>query len=155
MTGRAPVLFRPACRDDLAAITALLADDALGRGREGAGTGIDPAYLAAFEAIKADPNQLMAVAEQAGAVIGYMQISFIPGLSRKGAWRGQMESVRVAAHLRGTGIGRQFFDWAIAQCKARDCTLVQLTTDKARPDALRFYERLGFVASHNGMKLGL
>lgn len=155
MTGGGPVNYRAARRDDLAAIIGLLADDGLGRGRETAGAQIDPAYLAAFDAIAADPNQLMAVAEQAGAVIGYMQISFIPGLSRKGAWRGQLESVRVAAHLRGQGIGAAFFAWAIGQCRARGCALVQLTTDKTRAEAHRFYERLGFVASHHGMKLGL
>ena len=147
--------FRPARRDDLAAIVALLADDGLGRGREQRGDGLAPAYVAAFEAIAADPNQIMAVAERAGEVVGYMQISLIPGLSRKGAWRGQLESVRVAGPLRGTGIGTAFFQWAIALCRARGCALVQLTTDKRRTEALRFYERLGFEASHNGMKLAL
>ena len=111
--------------------------------------------MSAFDAIARDPNQLMAVAEAEGQVIGYMQITFIPGLSRKGAWRGQLESVRVAAHLRGRGIGAAFFGWAIEQCRARGCGLVQLTTDRQRDDALRFYERLGFSASHHGMKLQL
>lgn len=147
--------FRPAMRQDLSAIVALLVDDSLGQGREVAGAKLDPAYVSAFDAILADPNQCMAVAVQGDRVIGCMQISFIPGLSRQGAWRGQLESVRVASHLRGTGIGTAFFRWAIEQCRARNCRLVQLTTDTARPDALRFYERLGFVASHHGMKLGL
>jgi GNAT superfamily N-acetyltransferase len=151
----AEVSYRPAHRDDLAAIVALIADDGLGRGRERTGVAIDPAYLLAYDAMAADPNQLMAIAESSGVILGYMQITFIPGLSRQGAWRGQLESVRVAAPLRGRGIGTAFFDWAIAQCRARGCALVQLTTDKGRPDALRFYERLGFVASHHGMKLGL
>jgi len=151
----APVTFRPARRADLEAIVGLIADDGLGRGRESAGHGVEPAYVSAFDAVARDPNQLMAVAEADGRVIGYMQITFIPGLSRKGAWRGQLESVRVASHLRGRGIGARFFGWAIEQCRARGCALVQLTTDRQRGDALRFYERLGFSASHHGMKLQL
>lgn len=150
-----PVTFRTARRADLGAIVGLIADDGLGRGRESLGREIEPAYVSAFDAIARDPNQLMAVAEAEGQVIGYMQITFIPGLSRKGAWRGQLESVRVAAHLRGRGIGAAFFGWAIEQCRARGCGLVQLTTDRQRDDALRFYERLGFSASHHGMKLQL
>lgn len=147
--------FRPARRPDLGAIIALIADDGLGRERDGISEAPDGAYIAAFEAIARDSNQLMAVAELAGEVIGYMQISFIPGLSRRGAWRGQLESVRIASHLRGRGMGETFFLWAIGQCRARNCTLVQLTTDVQRRDALRFYQRLGFVASHHGMKLQL
>ncbi len=149
------VIFRAARRDDLHAIVSLIADDGLGRGRETAGTALAEEYMTAFNTIDADANQIMAVAELDGEVIGYMQITFIPGLSRRGAWRGQLESVRVTSHLRGQGIGEQFFRWAIEQCRARGCRLVQLTTDKQRSDALRFYERLGFVASHNGMKLTL
>jgi GNAT superfamily N-acetyltransferase len=91
----------------------------------------------------------------AGAVVGTLQLSFIPGIARTGAWRGQIEAVRIAQALRGSGVGQQMFEWAIAQCRARGCTLVQLTTDKGRPDAHRFYEKLGFVASHEGYKLGL
>lgn len=144
--------FRPATKADLPAILALLADDPLGKTRE---TADSPAYTAAFDAIAADPNQLMAVADLSGKVIGYMQITFIPGLSRGGAWRGQLESVRIATPHRGQGIGEQFFLWAFAQCKARSCALVQLTTDTRRPDALRFYERLGFVVSHHGLKRSL
>ncbi|WP_240789962.1 GNAT family N-acetyltransferase [Roseomonas sp. HF4] len=134
------------------AIVALLADDMLGAGREVPG---DPAYEAAFAAIEADPNQLLAVAEEIGRVVGCLQLTFIPGLSRKGMWRGQIESVRIASGHRGTGLGRRMFEWAIEACRARGCGLVQLTTDKARPEAHRFYESLGFVASHEGMKLAL
>ncbi|MBS0125156.1 GNAT family N-acetyltransferase [Aestuariicoccus sp. KMU-90] len=144
--------FRRALRADLPAIVALLADDDLGRARESAAQAVDPVYVAAFEVIAADANQILAVADLGGEVIGCMQITFIPGLSRRGAWRGQLESVRVASHLRGRGIGEQFLDWAIGQCRERGCGLVQLTTDRQRLDALRFYERLGFVPSHNGMK---
>ena len=134
---------------------ALLADDPLGQGREAAGGAPHPAYAAAFAAIEADPNQFLAVAEEAGRVVGCLQLSFIPGLTRTGMWRGLIEGVRIAADRRGSGLGRLMFDWAIAQCRARGCGLVQLTTDKARPEARRFYESLGFTASHEGMKLAL
>jgi ribosomal protein S18 acetylase RimI-like enzyme len=146
------VIVRRAAAADLPAIVALLADDVLGAGREAPG---DPAYAAAFAAIEADVNQVFAVADQDGRIVGCLQLSFIPGLSRRGMWRGQIESVRIAADQRGLGLGQRLFDWAIAQCRARGCGLVQLTTDKARPEARRFYESLGFVASHEGMKLAL
>lgn len=149
------IVFRRARREDLPAIVALLADDGLGRGRERVGDPVDPAYAAAFEAVNADPNQLQAVAEHAGAVVGSLQLSFIPGLSRLGQWRGQIEAVRVASDRRGEGLGQRMIEWAIAQSRDRGCGLVQLTTDKQRADAHRFYERLGFVASHEGMKLSL
>lgn len=144
--------FRAATAADVPAIVALLADDVLGAAREAPG---DPAYAAAFAAIAADPNQLLAVADIDGRVVGCLQLTFLPGLSHRGAWRGQIESVRIAADQRGTGLGRRFFDWAIAQCRARGCRMVQLTTDKSRADARRFYESLGFTASHEGMKLPL
>jgi ribosomal protein S18 acetylase RimI-like enzyme len=147
--------FRRATDHDLPAIIVLLADDELGRTREDPTFPPDPAYLAAFAAIERDPNQLLAVAESDGAVVGCLQLTFIPGLSRKGLWRGQIESVRVAASQRGRGVGRRMLDWAIAECRRRGCGLVQLTTDKARPDAQRFYESLGLVATHEGMKLPL
>jgi GNAT superfamily N-acetyltransferase len=145
-------IIRRATSADLDAIVNLLADDALGKSREDPG---NPCYAEAFAAIESDPNQFLAVAEVAGEIVGCLQLSFIPGLSRLGLWRGQIESVRVAASRRGGGLGRVLFDWAIAECRRRGCGLVQLTTDKARPDALRFYESLGFVASHEGMKLTL
>ena len=147
--------FRRAAPADLPAIIALLVDDKLGQGREDAADPPNPAYLAAFAAIAADANQYLAVVEEEGRVIGCLQLSFIPGLSRLGMWRGQIESVRIAADRRGDGLGRQMFVWAIDQCRAHGCGLVQLTTDNQRPDARRFYESLGFVASHEGMKLAL
>ena len=147
--------FREARKGDLPAIVSLITDDGLGRGRELMGEELADEYVAAFEVMAVDPNQVMAIAELDGEVAGYMQITFIPGLSRRGAWRGQLESVRVASHLRGRGIGEAFFRWAIGRCRDRGCRLVQLTTDKQRADALRFYERLGFAASHNGLKLTL
>ena len=139
------VAFRRATADDLAKIIDLLADDELGRQREDPGPPPSPRYQAAFAAID----------EEAGAVVGCLQLSFIPGLSRIGLWRGQIESVRIASTRRGSGLGREMFLWAIEECRKRGCGLVQLTTDKARPDALRFYESLGFVASHEGLKLQL
>lgn len=147
--------FRRARADDLAAIVDMLADDALGATREIVADPVHGDYVAAFEAIDADPNQFLAVAEDAAGVVGCLQLSFIPGLSRRGMWRGQIESVRVHSRARGEGHGQVLFEWAIEQCRRKGCGLVQLATDKSRPDALRFYERLGFVASHEGLKLSL
>jgi ribosomal protein S18 acetylase RimI-like enzyme len=147
--------FRRATAADLPAIIALLADDPLGRLREDGSSPPGPRYVAAFAAIDADPNQLLAVVERDGEIIGCLQLSFIPGLSRLGMWRGQVESVRIAAGHRGGGLGRAMIEWAIEQCRARGCGMVQLTSDKSRADALRFYESLGFRASHEGMKLDL
>ncbi|MGF6230613.1 ribosomal protein S18 acetylase RimI-like enzyme [Inquilinus ginsengisoli] len=146
------VTMRAAEAADLPAILRLLADDPLGKNRE---TAVDAPYQAAFAAITADPNQEVMVAELDGRVVGCFQLSFIPGLSRRGAWRAQIESVRIDSALRGRGAGQAMMDWAIARARARGCALVQLTTDKRRPDAHRFYARLGFVASHEGMKLEL
>ena len=139
----------------MAAIVAMLADDALGAKREDASLPLRDEYRNAFAAIDADPNQLLAVVERGGQIIGCMQISFIPGLSRMGLWRGQIESVRIASSVRGGGIGRQMIEWAVEQCRARGCGLVQLATDKSRADALRFYQSLGFNDSHEGLKLSL
>ena len=149
------VSFRPAAKADLAAIIRLIADDGLGRGREDVSEPINPRYLEALRAVAADPNQLLVAVERAGTVVGTFQLSFIPGVSRLGSWRGQIEAVRVAASERGTGLGGQMMEWAIAECRRRGCSLVQLTSDKARGDAHRFYERLGFKASHEGFKLTL
>lgn len=149
------ISFRSATRADLTAIVALLHDDVLGSQREQAGDHLDSAYSRAFDAIAADPHQRLVVAELDGAIVGTLQLSFIPGLARGGAWRGQIEAVRIAAALRGSGAGQRMFEWAIAECRAHGCQLVQLTTDKQRPDAHRFYEKLGFVASHIGYKLAL
>ena len=112
-------------------------------------------YVTAFEAMQIDPNQILLVADDGGRIVGCLQLSFIPGLTRKGMWRAQVEGVRVAKSHRGRGLGRALFEWVIAKAQERGCGLVQLTTDKARPDALAFYEALGFKASHEGMKLGL
>lgn len=149
-------MFRNASSTDLPAIISLLGDDPIGATREVASKEMDQAYLEAFAAIEADPNQLLAVAvDDDGKVIGCLQLSFIPGLSRKGMWRGQIESVRIAASHRGGGLGAAMIEWAVEQAKEKGCGLVQLASDKRRPDAIRFYERHGFVASHEGLKLDL
>lgn len=148
-------VIRRAVAADLPAIVALLADDALGRLREDPGPSLNPRYAEAFAAIEADPNQLLAVVEAGGQIVGCLQLGFMPGLSRLGAWRGQIEGVRIAAERRGGGLGRTMIAWAIAECRRRGCGLVQLTSDKSRTDAVRFYESLGFRASHEGMKLDL
>ncbi|TQN42591.1 ribosomal protein S18 acetylase RimI-like enzyme [Blastococcus colisei] len=146
--------LRPAAVTDLPALVALLADDPLGIGRQDAGGDLGP-YRRAFELVDGDPAHLLLVAVDGDAVLGTMQLSFIPGLSRRGALRAQIEAVRVAAGARGRGLGAAMIGWAIDESRRRGCALVQLTTDKARIDAQRFYERLGFVASHEGMKLQL
>ncbi len=146
------VVLRRAAAADLPAIVALLADDPLGATREGA----DPApYEAAFAAVDADPAHLLVVADDDGAAVGTLQLSFLPGLSRGGALRAQVEGVRVAASGRGRGLGEAMLRWCADEARRRGAVLVQLTTDSRRPDAHRFYERLGFVASHVGMKLEL
>ncbi|KAB2655854.1 GNAT family N-acetyltransferase [Brucella tritici] len=155
MAAEAAIAIRKAAAADVAAIVSMLADDALGAQREDASLPLQDSYRNAFAAIDADPNQLLAVVEHDGEIIGCMQISFIPGLSRMGMWRGQIESVRIASQIRGGGIGRQMIGWAIEQCRERGCGLVQLTTDKSRSDALRFYQSLGFTDSHEGLKLSL
>jgi len=147
--------FRDATGADLAAIVALLADDPLGATREASAAELSPAYAEAFAAIAADANNRLIVADDGGAVVGCLQLTFIPGLTYTGGWRAQIEGVRIAQSQRGQGLGRAMFDWAIEEARARGCRLVQLTTNKARPDALRFYESLGFTASHEGMKLDL
>ena len=146
------IAFRRASASDLPSIIALLADDPLGQTREDAAMPPAAAYTAAFEAIDRDQNQLLTVVTDGDRVIGTLQITFIPGLSRKGMWRGQIEGVRIAASHRGAGLGGRVFEWAIAACRSRGCGLVQLTTDRERPEAHRFYERLGFTASHLGYK---
>lgn len=149
------IAIRKAVLDDLPQVVALLSEDVLGRNRERLGTPVDPAYLVAFEAIDRDPNQFQAVAAGGGRIIGCMQVTFIPGLSHTGAWRGQIEGVRVAEAERGHGLGRRMIGWAVDLCRDRGCGLVQLTSDKQRSDAIRFYGSLGFSPSHEGFKLKL
>lgn len=150
-----PIRFRPATAGDLPAIVALLADDPLGREREEDGPELDQRYGEAFTAIERDANQLLAVAERENRIVGVLQLSFIPGLTRRGMWRGQIEGVRVAATERGAGLGRSMLEWAIEEGRKRGCGLVQLTSDERRADAHRFYEALGFRPTHRGYKLPL
>ena len=133
----------------------MLADDDLGRQREHSAPGLPASYLAAFEAIDADSNQELVIAEIDGEPVGTLQLTFIPYLTYQGGWRAQIEAVRIALAHRGGGLGHELFAWAIERARERGCHLVQLTTDRLRPDARRFYEGLGFVASHEGMKLDL
>jgi GNAT superfamily N-acetyltransferase len=149
------VTFRRASTGDLETVVALLADDPIGGGRENPGPQLDKCYREAFAAIERDRNQLLAVAERSGDVIGVLQLTFIPGLTRRGMWRGQIEGVRVVASERASGIGRAMLEWAIEECRRRGCGLVQLTSDKRRADAHKFYESLGFEATHQGYKLSL
>jgi len=153
--GAGSIIFRRAAPDDLETIVALLADDPIGRDRENPGPQLDACYREAFASIERDPNQLLVVAERGGQVIGVLQLSFIPGLTRRGMWRGQIEGVRVATGERAGGIGRALLEWAIEECRRRGCGLVQLTSDKRRSAAHRFYEALGFEATHQGYKLSL
>ncbi|RKN49627.1 GNAT family N-acetyltransferase [Micromonospora endolithica] len=147
------VIFRTAVRADLPAVLDLLADDALGRSRD-VGE-VDDGYERAFADITADPRNHLVVADADGEVVGCMQLTYIPGLSRHGAERQLIEAVRVRSDQRGRGLGREMIGWAVDRARERGCRLVQLTTDKSRLDAHRFYLGLGFVASHEGMKLAL
>jgi GNAT superfamily N-acetyltransferase len=148
--------LREATVEDLPVIVDLLAADQLGASRDGAADAeaLGP-YLRAFEAIDADPAHLLVVAEVDGRVVATLQLSFLPGLARRGALRAQIEAVRVDAGVRGTGIGGAMVTWAVEEARRRGCALVQLTSDKRRPEAHRFYSRLGFAATHEGFKLAL
>lgn len=147
------MIFREAVRADLPAIVALLADDVLGKARDF--DVVDDEYERAFADIDSDPRNLLVVAEDDGNVVACLQVTYIPGLGRHGTERALVESIRVRSDRRGKGLGAQLMKWVIEQARRRGCGLLQLTTDKSRPDAHRFYERLGFVASHEGMKLPL
>lgn len=154
--GGRTVALRRAAAQDIRAIVELLAADQLGATRDGVTSDeqLQP-YLHAFQAIDADPAHLLLVATEGAHVVATMQLSFLPGLARRGALRAQIEAVRVRQDHRGRGLGAALFEWAIEEARRRGCALVQLTTDKSRADAHRFYERLGFVASHEGLKLSL
>lgn len=150
------VALREAQAGDIPAVVALIAGGQVRSDRDGVRSQDDlRAYLAAFEAIDADPAHLLVVAAVDDEVVATMQLSFLPGLARRGSLRAQVEAVHVAASMRGTGIGSAMLGWAIGEARRRGCALMQLTSDKKRTDAHRFYERLGFVASHEGMKLTL
>ncbi|MET9562216.1 GNAT family N-acetyltransferase [Streptomyces tauricus] len=145
--------IRPAVADDIPAIVAMLADDPLGSQRESPDD-LTP-YLTALERLSNDPNQHVVVAVREGRVVGTLQLTIVPGLSRKGATRSIIEAVRIHADERGSGLGTRFIEWAVDRSRSEGCQLVQLTSDATRTDAHRFYERLGFTASHVGFKLQL
>lgn len=154
--GNAPVadlVFRTAKAADVSAIVAMLTDDALGATRESPHD-LGP-YLAAFAAVDANPNQLLAVVENRGEVVGTAQVTFIAGLSHQGTWRADIEAVRVRSDRRGAGLGTRLIEWCIGQARERGCGMVQLTSNASRAGAHRFYERIGFTASHTGFKLRL
>ncbi len=148
-------LFRLARHSDLDAIVALLADDTMSPGREASEQPLPATYRTAFDEMAADPRQLPLVAEEDGQLVGYLQLSIIPGLAFRGLKRGLIESVRIASDRRGRGLGAAFIADAIERAKVNGCRLIQLTSTNERVDAHRFYERLGFTATHTGFKLTL
>jgi GNAT superfamily N-acetyltransferase len=149
------VSFREAKRDDVPAIVALLADDPLGMTREQPGDELPEGYWTAFEAIERDPNNMLVVAEIDGQIVGTLQLTYIPNLTYTGGERAQIEGVRVSAEQRGQGVGQALIGWVIELARDRGCRVVQLTTDRQRSDAIRFYQKIGFRPSHMGMKFPL
>lgn len=147
--------FRAAVEADLPAIVRMLADDDIGQSREGTADPPSPEYVTALAAIRRQDGNAVIVAEDGGEIVGCLQLTFIPGLARLGMTRALIEGVRVARSARGKGIGEALFRHAIELSRRHGCGLVQLTADKRRKDAHRFYARLGFVATHEGMKLSL
>ncbi len=149
------MLFRKAEEKDVDKIVKMLANDPLGKTRENYRHPLPNRYIKAFEAIQSDPNNELIVAVLKEDIIGVLQITFIPYITHQGGWRATIEGVRTDESVRGKGIGTKMITWAIEHAKTRNCHLVQLTTDKTRTDALRFYENLGFKATHEGLKLKL
>lgn len=147
--------YRSAQFEDLENLVLLLANDPLGSKREDTTTPLNSAYVSAFQAITNDPNNELLVVELNDALVGMLQITFIPYLTHIGSWRCLIEGVRIHEEFRGHGFGEQMFQHAIKLAKEKGCNLVQLTSDKKRPDAIRFYEKLGFKATHEGFKLAL
>ncbi|MFH9191064.1 GNAT family N-acetyltransferase [Streptomyces globisporus] len=145
--------IRPATPDDLPAVVAMLADDPLGAQRESPDD-LTP-YQEALQRLADDPNQHVVVAVRQDRVVGTLQLTIIPGLSRRGSTRSIIESVRIHGDERGSGLGTQLIQWAVDESRRQNCQLVQLTSEVTREDAHRFYERLGFTASHVGFKLAL
>jgi ribosomal protein S18 acetylase RimI-like enzyme len=145
--------FRAATRADVPVLVDMLADDHLGRSREQVTDPLPESYYAAFDALSNDPNNELIVATAGDRVVASLQITYTPSLSHRGSWRATLESVRTVSDLRGQGIGAQLVGHAIERAQQRGCRMVQLSTDKSRVDAQRFYQRLGFHATHEGMKL--
>lgn len=147
--------FREAEPNDLATLVLLLANDKLGAQREDTALPTNAKYYAAFEQISGDPNNELVIAEFDGKLVGMLQLTYIPYLTHVGSWRCLIESVRIDEKYRGKGFGKQMFEYAIEKARSKGCKLVQLTSDKQRPEAIRFYKKLGFVATHEGLKLHL
>jgi ribosomal protein S18 acetylase RimI-like enzyme len=147
--------FRHAITRDLPQLVAMLADDDLGAQREDSSQPLNSNYRTAFDAIDRDPNNILVVAEVEQSIIGMLQLTFIPYLTHIGSWRCLIEGVRIHPDYRGKGLGRTLIEWSIDAARKRQCQIVQLTSDKQRPEALRFYESLGFNATHEGFKLKL
>lgn len=149
------LIFRQANKTDLPFLIDMLANDELGAKREDPSKPLNQSYLAAFSHIQSDPNNELVVVESKNKIIGMLQLTFIPYLTHQGSWRCLIEGVRIHNSYRGMGLGTKFFEWAINRAIEKNCKLVQLTSDKQRPKAIVFYEKLGFNASHEGMKLYL
>jgi ribosomal protein S18 acetylase RimI-like enzyme len=145
--------FRLATKEDLIDIVSMLADDNLGATREKPSETLSENYLNAFEIINTDPNQELTIVEIDGVKVGTFHLTFIQYLTHRGGLRAQIEAVRTHSKFRGQGIGSKMFEYAINRAKEKGCVMVQLTTDKQRPEAIKFYENIGFVATHEGMKL--
>ncbi len=155
MNASSTIAFRPATRDDVAAVVQLLAIDDLGKTREIRSDASLTAYLDAFDAIERDPGHEVIVIEDDEGLAGTMQLSYIPNLTFQGATRCQIEGVRIAHRVRDSGLGREMIEWAVARARDKGCRIVQLTSNRTRDGALSFYERLGFQASHVGFKMYL
>lgn len=149
------ITVREAVEQDLERIVEMLSDDLLGSKRERYELPLPSSYVKAFKAIEADPNNELLIANDESKIVGVLQITFTPYLTHQGGWRATVEGVRISSDVRGMGVGSKMIEFAIQRAKERGCHLIQLTTDKQREDALRFYERLGFNASHEGLKMKL
>ncbi len=149
------ITFRQANNEDLPSLIQMLSDDQLGSQRENYSLPLDECYEQAFQLINSDPNNELVVVENKNQIAGMLQLTFIPYLTYRGSWRCLVEGVRVDKNFRGEGVGTRLFEWAIDRAKQKACNIIQLTSDKQRPDAIRFYQKLGFVASHEGFKLKL
>ncbi len=147
------LIYREAEMSDVKELVNLLADDELGATREDQSKPLNQRYTDAYHSIANDPNNELTVAVSDGKIVGMLQLTFIPYLTHTGSWRCLIEGVRISSSYRGKGLGSQLIEWAINRAKERSCSIVQLTSDKRRPDAIRFYESHGFKATHAGFKL--
>ena len=149
------IKYRKARENDLPLLVKLLAEDNLGAERENASEPLNQKYVDAFTGIEADSNNELVVIESNGELVGMLQLTFIPYLTYMGSWRCLIEGVRIEKNSRGKGLGNQLLIWAVERARERKCSIVQLTSDKKRQEAIRFYESLGFEATHEGFKLKL